>query len=147
MSFKGNGKFVAGFTVIVLALGYLAFSGYEESKAYYRTVAEVKVLPDDERHLRLKVNGNVEEGSIRFVGDGVDFLLIGDDQSLPVEYRGSDPVPDTFRDGSEAIVTGNIRDDGVFEAKKIQAKCASKYEATYDSEAHTITTVEEADTY
>ena len=57
-----------------------------------------------------------------------------------MHYRGKDPVPDTFRDGSEAIVTGLMGGDGIFLAKKIQAKCASKYEAEYDYENHTLKT-------
>lgn len=137
---RGKMKFVVGFAVIISALLFLAFSGYEESKAYYRTVEEVKSLSPAEMVHRYRVAGNVEEGTIQFVGEGVDFLLVEGSDTLPVQYRGSDPVPDTFRDGSEAIVTGTIRDDGTFEAVKIQAKCASKYEAEYDPENHTLET-------
>ena len=44
-------------------------------------------------------------------------------------YRGSDPLPDTFRDGAQALADGKMGPDGVFRASQIQAKCASKYEA------------------
>ena len=44
-------------------------------------------------------------------------------------YTGSDPLPDTFRDGAQALADGKLDKDGVFRAAKIQAKCASKYEA------------------
>ena len=44
------------------------------------------------------------------------------------ELTGRDPLPDTFRDRAQALCDGRLRSDGVFEAKKIQAKCASKYE-------------------
>ena len=42
---------------------------------------------------------------------------------------GADPLPDTFRDGAQALADGRMGRDGVFHASKIQAKCASKYEA------------------
>ena len=35
----------------------------------------------------------------------------------------------SFRDGSQALADGRLDKDGVFRAGKIQAKCASKYEA------------------
>jgi len=46
-----------------------------------------------------------------------------------VAYTGSEPLPDTFRDGAQALADGKMGRDGVFHASKIQAKCASKYEA------------------
>ncbi len=48
---------------------------------------------------------------------------------LKVAYTGSEPLPDTFRDGAQALADGKLDPDGVFRAAKIQAKCASKYEA------------------
>ena len=34
-----------------------------------------------------------------------------------------------FRDNAQALADGRLGPDGIFEANKIQAKCASKYEA------------------
>jgi cytochrome c-type biogenesis protein CcmE len=46
---------------------------------------------------------------------------------LRVEYKGSEPPPDTFKDDSQALAQGTIGRDGVFHASALQAKCASKY--------------------
>ena len=46
---------------------------------------------------------------------------------LPVRYSGI--VPDTFKEGGEVVATGHLGPDGTFEATKILAKCASKYQA------------------
>jgi cytochrome c-type biogenesis protein CcmE len=46
-----------------------------------------------------------------------------------VVYDGAEPVPDTFRDGAQALADGKMGPDGVFRASKIQAKCASKYQS------------------
>ena len=35
-------------------------------------------------------------------------------------------------DGSKAVVEGSLAQDGVFQARRIEAKCASKYEAEYE---------------
>ena len=51
---------------------------------------------------------------------------------LPIVYTGDEPLPDTFKDGAQAVCDGELATSGTFEAKKIQAKCASKYEAGYD---------------
>jgi Cytochrome c-type biogenesis protein CcmE len=48
---------------------------------------------------------------------------------MKVVYSGMEPLPDTFRDGAQALADGKLGPDGVFQASKIQAKCASKYEA------------------
>ena len=44
-------------------------------------------------------------------------------------YTGIDPLPDTFKDNAQALADGKLGPDGVFHASKVQAKCASKYEA------------------
>jgi cytochrome c-type biogenesis protein CcmE len=59
----------------------------------------------------------------------VDFVLEGEGKTLPVSYTGSDPLPDTFVDKSQALVEGSLAPDGRFVAERVQAKCASKYEA------------------
>jgi cytochrome c-type biogenesis protein CcmE len=70
----------------------------------------------------------VAAGSIRRFTGRVDFVLEGEGKSLPVSYVGSDPLPDTFVDKSQALVEGRPT-DGRFVAEVVQAKCASKYEA------------------
>ena len=57
----------------------------------------------------------------------MQFTLVENDQMLPVIYKGTEAPPDTFKDGSQAMVEGRIADDGVFRAQQLQAKCASKY--------------------
>jgi cytochrome c-type biogenesis protein CcmE len=71
----------------------------------------------------------VESGSIQRAGSQVQFVLVQDKLKLKVAYTGSDPLPDTFRDGAQALADGKLDKDGIFRAAKIQAKCASKYEA------------------
>jgi cytochrome c-type biogenesis protein CcmE len=120
-------KFGVPIVIIVVALSYLAFSGIQESKSYYVTIAELGKMGDDAYSKRLRVAGNVEPGSIKREGTHVDFLLNEQGKLLKVSYRGSEAPPDTFKDNSQALAEGSYGRDGVFHAKQLQAKCASKY--------------------
>jgi cytochrome c-type biogenesis protein CcmE len=57
----------------------------------------------------------------------VQFVLMEQDQLLSVDYTGTEAPPDTFKDDSQALADGRYGSDGVFHAKGLQAKCASKY--------------------
>jgi cytochrome c-type biogenesis protein CcmE len=122
-------RIIAGIVIIVGLVAYLAFVGFEEGRSYYLTCDQVAASEGDYTNTNLRLAGIVVDGSIRRDGDILVFELTYDGASYPVRYVGSDPVPDTFKDGVEAVVDGQLLADGSFEGKKIQAKCASKYES------------------
>ncbi len=126
---KSTMKFAALITVILGTLTWLAVSGMGESKAYYKTIPEVASMNHSERTKRFRVAGDVEQGSIKREGKEVRFTIFQEGHKLNVRYVGTEPLPDTFRDGAQALADGHLMADGTFEAKRIQAKCASKYEA------------------
>lgn len=123
-------KFIAGTALILGSVLWLAISGFEEGKAYYQTVSELKSMGSRAEGVRLRVGGIVVPGSIVRREGAVEFKISQDDQILPVRYVGKDPLPDTLVDRAEALAEGHYR-DGSFEASMVQAKCASKYEAAY----------------
>ncbi|MBN2337494.1 MAG: cytochrome c maturation protein CcmE [Acidobacteria bacterium] len=125
-------KFWVGGLIIVAALGWLGFVGFQESKAYYITVDEFSSLRGEYAGKRLKLAGDVVEGSIDRSRPQMEFVISSPRSSIRVRYTGADIIPDTFTDGSKALVEGTVAPDGVFEARRIEAKCASKYEAEYD---------------
>jgi len=120
-------KFCGATLLILLSLGYLAYTGVQESKSYYVTIGELHGMGDSVYSKRLRVAGNVQPGSIRRTGINVEFVLVEKDQTLSVVYHGTEAPPDTFKDNSQALAEGNFGRDGVFHAKQLQAKCASKY--------------------
>ncbi len=120
-------KFGAVTVVILVAMGYLAYTGVQESKSYYVTIKELRGMGDSAYSKRLRVAGNVQPGSIKRKGTQVEFVLIEQGESLPVVYSGTEAPPDTFKDDSQALADGSFGRDGVFHAKGLQAKCASKY--------------------
>ncbi len=126
---KAQRKFVIGSAIILATLLSLAYVGYTESKTYYHTISELVTLQGSALHQRMRVSGNVRAGSIAHREGRVDFVLEEQGNVLPVSYTGTDPLPDTFKDGSQALVEGRLMPDGRFTAEQVQAKCASKYEA------------------
>jgi cytochrome c-type biogenesis protein CcmE len=122
-------KFGVGIGVIVVSLAFLAWLGYGESKTYYHTIAEYQTLQGSARNHRMRLAGTVAPGTIKHLPGRVDFVLEEEGKTLPVSYVGTDPLPDTFVDKSQALVEGRPSNDGKFVAEHVQAKCASKYEA------------------
>lgn len=120
-------KFGSAIVAILLSLGFLAYTGVQESKSYYVTIKELRGMGDGAYTKRLRVAGNVQPGSIKRTGTKVEFMLVENDQILPVVYSGTEAPPDTFKDNSQALADGSFGRDGVFHAKQLQAKCASKY--------------------
>lgn len=148
----------AKFGILVVAiigtLTWLAASGVNETKTYYKTISEISTMGDRATTDRIRVGGDVEMGSIVRTGGEVRFTLSclakngiceapgttagpaaapasapGQKIKLNVVYAGTEPLPDTFRDGSQALADGKLLANGDFQASKIQAKCASKYES------------------
>jgi len=127
---KARTKFLVGSGIIVATLCMLAYVGFTQSKTYYHTISELPALQGASLHQRMRVSGNVRAGSIAHRNDRVDFVLEEQGKTLPVSYIGRDPLPDTFKDGAQALVEGQIKPDGSFTAEQVQAKCASKYQAS-----------------
>lgn len=120
-------KFGVAIGIIVLGLAYLAFTGVQQSKSYYVTIKELRGMDSSVYAKRLRVAGNVAPGSIKRQGSHVEFTLVEQELMLPVVYNGSEAPPDTFVDNAQALAEGSYGRDGVFHAKMLQAKCASKY--------------------
>ena len=77
-------KFAIGSVVIILTLSYLAYSGYQESKTYYRTVPELYAMKDTAYNVRLQVSGDVVAGSIKREGKIVNFVIGQEPNTLRV---------------------------------------------------------------
>lgn len=127
-----NVKFILGGVVILAALAWLGFVGFEESKAYYITIDEYQSMKGKFEGKTLKLAGDVVAGSIVRSGSQLEFVMGSRDARIKVRYVGAAIVPDSFKDGSKALVEGTPAPDGVFRANRIEAKCASKYESEYD---------------
>jgi len=125
-------KILLGGIVVAAALVWLGFVGFQESKAYYITVDEYTSLKQSVDGKILKLAGEVVPGSIDRTKPQMEFVIGNQDKTIRVRYIGKDIIPDTFKDGTRALVEGKATPDGIFQASHIEAKCASKYEAEYE---------------
>jgi len=122
-------KFLIGGIIVILAIGYLGFTGFQNSATYYYTVGEFYEQGNSIYGENIRVNGLVAEGSVEqdSVGKMLKFIVVEEDKSLPVVYQGI--VPDTFKTGINVVVEGTVDSEGVFQAHTLLPKCPSRYEA------------------
>ena len=124
-------KFVVAGAIVLLAIGYLVFTGLSSASVYYLTVSELKAQGAPEGR-SVRVSGDVVPGSIVREGSTVRFAIADAGGSLPVVYQGV--VPDIFGDTIQVVVEGRTGADGAFQATTLLAKCPSKFETGAGSE-------------
>jgi cytochrome c-type biogenesis protein CcmE len=128
-------KIVVAVIVVIGTVSWLAYTGVRDTKSYYVTITELNALGNKAYSRNLRVAGNVAPGSIERAGAGASFVLVEQGRKLRVNYQGSEPPPDTFKDDAQALAVGTYGRDGVFHATQLQAKCASKYAPAKPGEA------------
>jgi cytochrome c-type biogenesis protein CcmE len=120
-------RIAAAVVLILGTIGYLAVTAVNQNKSYYVTISELQAMGNKAYTRHLRVAGNVAPGSIERTGANAAFVLLEQGRTLKVNYQGTEPPPDTFKDDSQALAIGTLGRDGVFHATELQAKCASKY--------------------
>jgi cytochrome c-type biogenesis protein CcmE len=149
----GRVKFIVGFLLIAVAVAYLIASSTQATAQYYLTIDELAAKGDAILGRDLKISGAVDGETItydpetltlRFTianvpGDLAEIEKAGglaevlhqavsdpNTRRLQVVYVG--PRPDLLRDEAQAILTGRMGDDGVFQASELLLKCPTRYE-------------------
>lgn len=119
-------KIVILFILPILLLGYLTFKGFENSAAYYYTIAEVSAMEDHSNRLRIK--GGLVDDSVEYYPDRplLRFALTDGEQSVPAVYQGT--LPDNFAHADEVIIEGKFNSNREFVVSKLMLQCPSKYE-------------------
>ncbi|MFL7890846.1 MAG: cytochrome c maturation protein CcmE [Anaerolineales bacterium] len=149
----GRAKFIVGGLLIVAAVVYLIVTSTQASAQYFLTVDELteKATSDVGREVRISgaVIGDTivyepETLTLKFdvahvPGDNNEIEALGglgkvlhdavndpDRTRLQVVYIG--PKPDLLRHEAQAIMTGELGEDGIFYADELLLKCPTKYE-------------------
>src|SRR5512145_839379 len=104
-------KIAATAIVIVGALTGLMYTTLSEGTEYYKMVDEVVADREAWQGKKLQLHGYVVERSIMQKPDTLEyrFQIQNNGQVLPVRYTGV--VPDTFKDGSEVVLKGELGPD------------------------------------
>lgn len=125
---KRNLKIYISFSIIIMAMGFLIFSGFNnESMLYYSTVKELK-MKSDAIGQGFRVSGTVVAGSVIHASDRlqVQFEIEEEGERLLIVYDGV--LPDTFKEDVDVLVEGKYQGNGKFVATNVLTKCASKYD-------------------
>jgi len=127
-------KWVTGISLIVAGIVGLAAWAVTspDAVAYYKTPSELSD-GDAVAGRNVRVGGRVVDGSLERAGTHVSFVISDGRNEVPVTYSGE--VPDTLKDGTDAIAEGRIV-GGTLVAKRIQAKCSSKFVPAERTEEH-----------
>lgn len=149
----GRIKFIVGGLLIVAAVIYLIISSTQASAQYFLTVDELNTKGSSVAGRDLRVSGAVIGDSIQYdpqtltlsftvahvPGDNKEIDAQGglavvlheavtdpSRSKMQVIYNGV--KPDLLRHEAQAIMTGQLGDDGIFYAEELLLKCPTKYE-------------------
>lgn len=149
----GRAKFIVGGLLIVAAVIYLIVTSTQASAQYFLTVDELTARGGSESGREVRISGAVLGDSIEYEPETLtlEFTVAhvpGDNDEieaqgglakvlydavndpnrnhLQVVYVG--PKPDLLRHEAQAIMTGELGEDGVFYADELLLKCPTKYE-------------------
>jgi len=137
-------KFLVGSLLLVAAVGYLMYSGVQQTGMYYLTIDEFLAKREALVDEGVRIAGRVKVGSVdkRMTPNGEEFdFEIGDfvseaemGETIPVYYLGV--TPDMFKSegGSDVIIEGKYR-EGKLVAQTVMTSCPSKYEAEEEGAA------------
>ena len=115
--------------VLTLALGGLLWGTLAEGTEYYMHVDEVMAEPEAWYGKKLQVHGFVVEGSRLRKPDTLEYRFQVENKGAVIDAEYTGLVPDTFQDGSEVVITGQLGAHGfMVNPNGVMAKCPSKYE-------------------
>jgi len=146
---SGRWKFALGGILLLGAVAYLIFSGTVAGARYFITVDDIVNNPEYMGQT-VRISGAVIGDTIQYDGQNLilDFTIANipaefddlakalydavndpDATRLPVHIE-NEPMPDLLQNEAQAILTGELREDGVFYASELLLKCPSRYEET-----------------
>jgi cytochrome c-type biogenesis protein CcmE len=126
---KQTTRAVLSVAVVLGAFIAVMYTTVSEGAQHYKHVDEVMVDPDAWYGKQMQLHGFVVEGSIEQRPNTLDyrFRLMTGDHSVMATYSGV--VPDTFKGGTEVVLTGRLGPDGfATDPYGVTAKGPSRYE-------------------
>ena len=112
--------------VVLLVIGYLAFSSVGNALVYYLTPTELLARGEAAVGETVRLGGLVEAGSVS--GPATDLVFVVTDGESRIEVHSTVAPTRSFREGSGAVVEGVLGNDGVFEATQVIVKHDENYE-------------------
>lgn len=113
------GSFTSVTICVWLCLGMLG-----DSVSFYVTPTEL-LQKHEVYGENIRLGGLVVAGSLRYKGTKAEFDLTDGTNVVHASYVGV--LPNLFQEGSGAVLTGCLGEEGVFEASKVLAKHDENY--------------------
>ena len=124
-------KIAATAAVLVAGLSGLMYTTLSEGTEYYKHVDEVMSDPTAWQGKRMSLHGYVVDKSIFTKPDTLEYRFQIQSKGKVVAARYTGVMPDTFKDGSEVVLKGQLGPHGFdVSPNGVMAKCPSKYEAS-----------------
>lgn len=115
-----------GVGLVAAVIAWLAFGGIGNALVYYLTPTEL-LARDNPVGQTVRLGGLVKEGSIQRSTSAITFVLTDGTTDVTVV---SDTLPtSSFREGSGAVVEGELNGDGSFVAHQVLVKHDENYVA------------------
>jgi len=144
----GRTKFLIGGLLIIGAIIYLVITTMRSTQQFFYTVQEMQAKGSSVIGKNLRVSGAVLGDTIQFDDKTltVSFMMANisgkledvnaqalhlaalDTTSARVKVVYIGPKPDLLKHEAQAIVTGQLGEDGVFYADELLLKCPTRYE-------------------
>jgi cytochrome c-type biogenesis protein CcmE len=124
-------KIAATAAVLVAGLSGLMYTTLSEGTEYYKHVDEVMSNPTAWQGKRMSLHGYVVDKSIFAKPDTLEYRFQIQSNGKVIAARYTGVMPDTFKDGSEVVLKGQLGPHGFdVSPNGVMAKCPSKYEAS-----------------
>ena len=116
--------------VLTAAFGGLLWGTLAEGTEYYMHVDEVMAEPDAWHGKKLQIHGFVVDGSAMNIPNTLEYRFQVEYNGAVIDAEYTGIVPDTFQDGSEVVISGQLTGPHGFTVAPngVMAKCPSKYE-------------------
>jgi cytochrome c-type biogenesis protein CcmE len=156
----GRAKFLIGGALVIAAIVYLVVTTLQSTAQYFYTVDEIKAKGASVVGQNLRASGAVLGDTITFDSSTltVSFIManvsndtedieaagglaealhnaVADPSAARIKVVYVGPRPDLLKNEAQAIVTGQLGEDGVFYADELLLKCPTRYEEQVPAQA------------
>lgn len=156
----GRGKYILAGFLVVSAVAYLVVSGTGNAAHYFLTIEELQAMGDEAVGRNITISGAVLGDTIRYDASvpcltftiaqvpadpleveqagGLAAVLhaaVNDTLAPRLEVVYQDVKPDLLEDEAQAIIRGQLGDDGRFHADELLLKCPARYEEEVPGQA------------
>jgi cytochrome c-type biogenesis protein CcmE len=120
---------VAAIAVVAGVLAFVAYGNIGGNLVYYWSPKEVQAAGRKAVGASIRLGGLVAPGSIDRAATGLDLRFTVTDGDATVPVHASAVPPAMFREGIGVVVEGTLREDGVFESRRLMVKHDNEYRA------------------